>query len=54
MDRNGEIVQTASFRIPRDTWQRFREIVASEHRSTSDDLRRYIEGRIAEADEVAA
>lgn len=47
LDRNGEVITVASFRIPRSTWQRYRELVDAEARTTSADLRRYIEERLA-------
>lgn len=54
LNRDGEVITVASFRIPRETWQAYRDLIDSEHRTPSADLRRYVEGRLAEAGEVAA
>lgn len=53
VNRDGVVVQVASFRLPRETWLRYREIIEAEARTTSADLRRYVEQRI-DADEKAA
>jgi hypothetical protein len=37
-------------RIERDVLDRFREIAEAEHRTVSQDVRRYIDTRIADAD----
>lgn len=43
---NGALAVT-SLRIERDKFDRYREIVAREHRTVVGDLRRYIDQRLA-------
>jgi len=47
LNREGEVVTIATFRISRDTWLQYRDLVDSEARTPSADLRRYIESRLA-------
>lgn len=48
-----EIVRP-TFAIAKSKLDRFREIAESEHRTVSSELRRLIDERIAEAEEIAA
>ncbi len=38
----------AVFLVEREMWDRFHRVVASEHRTASQDLRRYIARRVAD------
>lgn len=49
-DSATETVQT-TFRIPKDTMWKFREVAAAEHRSAAAEMRRLMEQRIAEHDD---
>ena len=54
MDHEAETAQETNiiFRVPVSLRERFKEVAQSDHRSMSQELRRLMELRIAEADEL--
>jgi len=51
---DAEAMVVTTLRLPKDKLERFRELAALEHRTTSGEMRALIDQRIAEAEQEAA